>query len=194
MMFVNGVQNDEFEKHEEDELCIRILFSLSETKRLTLHIRFRSKLRSAVIEETWNKVRVRGGWGGGLNFLGKRAFVNIITIRAMFLVFLVNNFKTWEKVLLQSRSFVCFTKLQRSWMFCFWVQRCPSQLLQDIKDYIALHKKAQEYKGIQKYTIIQKQKKHSTMPQEAQEYTRRHKNIREDTENTVQRLKRDQSR
>ena len=65
MMFVNGVQNDEFEKHEEDEFCIRILFSLSETKRLTLHIRFRSKLRSAVIEETWNRVRVRGG---GLNF------------------------------------------------------------------------------------------------------------------------------
>ena len=28
------------------------------------------------------------------------------------------------------------------------------------------------------------------MPQEAQEYTRRHKNIREDTENTVERLKR----
>ena len=71
MMFVNGVQNDEFEKHEEDELCIRILFSLSETKRLTLHIRFRSKLRSAVIEETWNRVRVRGG---GLNFLGERVF------------------------------------------------------------------------------------------------------------------------
>ena len=135
-------------------------------------------------------------WGGWFELPrpGKRVFVNIITIRAMFLVFLVNNFKTWENVLLQSRSFVCFTKLQRSWMFCFWVQRCPSQLLQDIKDYIALHKKAQEYKGIQKYTIIQKQKKHSTMPQEAQEYTRRHKNIREDTENTVQRLKRDQSR
>ena len=78
-MFVNGVQNDEFEKHEEDELCIRILFSLSETKLLTLHIRFRSKLRSAVIEETWNRVRVRGGWGGGLNFWGKRVFLNIIT-------------------------------------------------------------------------------------------------------------------
>ena len=75
-MFVNGVQNDEFEKHKTDELCIQNLFSLLETKRLTLHIRFRSKLRSAVIEETWNRVRVRGG---GLNFWGKRVFLNIIT-------------------------------------------------------------------------------------------------------------------
>ena len=116
-------------------------------------------------------------WGGWFQLPrpGKRVFVNIITIRAMFLVFLVNNFKTWEKVLLQRRSFVCFTKLQRSWMFCFWVQRFPSLLLQDIKDCIALHKKAQEYKGTQKFTIIQRQKKHSAMPEKAQEYTRRHR-------------------
>ena len=102
----------------------------------------------------------------------KRVFVNIITIRAMFLLFLVNNFKTWEKVLLQRRSFVCFVKLQRSWMFCFWVQRFPSQLLQDIKDCVVLDKKAQEWKGTQEYTIIQKRyenymRKHKQKTQES---------------------------
>ena len=102
----------------------------------------------------------------------KRVFVNIITIRAMFLVFLVNNFKTWEKVLLQRRSFVCFVKLQRSWMFCFWVQRFPSQLLQDIKDCVVLDKKAQEWKGTQEYTLLQKRyenyvRKHTQKTQES---------------------------
>ena len=119
--------------------------------------------------------------GVGLNFLvprpGKRVFVNIITIRAMFLVFLVNNFKTWEKVLLQRRSFVCFTKLQRSWMFCFWVQRFPSLLLQDIK---RLYCTSQESTRIQRYTKIHD----NTKTKETQCYARKSTRIHEKTQKT----------